>query len=744
MRASKNPAFLISHEVSDQNLTPSVAGAWINAIDCGASGSEFQSVGTISSESNEITVEEVGDFQVGQWVTIYHCNPHYYGMVYNEAEPYLAKNQTPLKDELELRGLDENKTWQTFLIHFEKTSPLTFNWMAIDPSFQTHFDSEPVVSRKWCWQGENLPLSREWINLADGVQMRLKKIDWLPGQSVSFHARNRLITKIIDIRNNTLILNDQATCDTSQALVCHNDQFALQSAVDLAIAERKSLFIPAGRYRLSKGLWIRNCSLRVEGAHREHTVLDVKDDHTSVFWISGGKEVVVRNLGMIGHTGFMELPSHCHFANASGYAFWPTANQQMEIKGCAAANIVSTEHILFEDVNVTRMASEVFYLHGSDRFDSPPYIQAPHEAMPELQRQYTKSCIFQRCNVSDCGFNVFNNNDHGENTSILNCRVERAANFCEGAGRFTRIIGNYCLDGCPTSIHGGGNPEDLRQLGPCQAIISDNVFESGKFPIAGGLSISNGATQVIVANNQFIGFSKESAITILNNGGGKKGMPVRSITVTGNMIDLTQMEDNPNNERAGISVSASNVIIANNHIFVRDKNIQKVTGIHVATGITNVNVHDNIISNCSWGLRAGGKICLHQGDEERFAFLPLESEVVEVINSNSFYDKELSNVWDYMPGYSGWHIRWLTSLNFKTIAIVESYDPDKRIITLKNAIQMRTGDKFAIYPSEANWQLHHNTIADCTYPITINSLPKSGVNIRDNTISPLISNGMAQ
>ena len=67
--------------------------------------------------------------------------------------------------------------------------------------------------------------------------------------------------------------------------------------------------------------------------------------------------------------------------------------------------------------------------------------------MPELHKQYTKSCVFHRCHVSDCGFNAFNNNDFAENTSILHCHVERVANFCENASRFTRIIGNYCLDG---------------------------------------------------------------------------------------------------------------------------------------------------------------------------------------------------------------------------------------------------------------------------------------------------------
>lgn len=703
---------------------------WINARDFGASGSEFESVGRIAADSNEIILDDVGDFEIGQEITISHCNPHYYGTVYNTAEPYLAKNQKLLEDELELRGLDDDKAWQTFVIHFEKTDPVAFSWMAVDPVFQTDADHDPIFRPKWSWQGKSRPVDDKWFSLTNGVEARFKKIDWEAGQSISFHARNRLIAKIIDIKGNKLILSESATKGADKALIRHHDQAALQVAVNAAVQAGKGLFIPTGRYRLNVGLWIENTSLRIEGAHRESVILDITEAHTAAFWISGGKEITVRNLGIVGHTGFLELPGR-PFTTATGYPFWPMANELMEVKGCAAANIVSVEHLLFEDVNATRMASEAFYLHGAERFGSPPYIQAPHEGMTELREQYTKSCIFHRCHVADCVFNAFNNNDHGENTSILHCHVERVGNLCEGAGRFTRIIGNYLLDGCCAGIHGGGKEEDLLKLGPCQAIISDNVFEGGKY--LGGITIGNSASQVIIANNMFVGFSKESAITVL---AGARGLPCRSVTITGNDIDLSRMEGNPDRERVGMTIEASNVIIANNHISLRGKKNAKVTGIQIADHAVNIHVHDNIIENCDCGLRSGSRVYVKDGEKGRFEYHHTESEVVELVGACSFRDKGLPREnWNSDLSYCKWHLQWLTGKNSGKKQVIESYNAGTREFKVKEGVDSDVGDRFFIYPDIANWQIHNNTMVACEVPMQIDLLSDCGVNVKDNANS---------
>ncbi len=700
----------------------------IDASDCGASGSEFKTVGAITAGSNVIRVDDVGDFRVGQEVEVSHCHLHHYGTVYAAGKPALAGSQHKLEGEVELSGLDDAKPWQTFVIHFDATDPVTFRWMAVDPAYQTMVRHEPVTFREWVWQGTGVPISGDWLPLLDGVRMRFRKRDWEPGQCISFHARNRLLASITGISGKMLTLSAPATRDAVSAEIRHHDQSALQTAVDMAIADRKNLFIPAGRYRLSSGLWIRNASLGIEGAHREHTLLDISGDNTAVFWISGGKDVSVRNLAMLGHTGFMELPADHSFPTVQGSAFWPTANQQMEVKGCAAANIVSTEHLLFEDLKVSRMVSEAFYLHGADRLGNPPFIQAPHEGMHELARQYTKSCIFHRCHVSDCGFNAFNNNDFAENTSILHCHVERVHNFCEGAGRFIRIIGNYVLDGCATSIHSCSRAWPLK-LGPCQAVISDNVFEGGA--ISGGISIGNAATQVVISNNLFIGYSKESAITVF---AGTRGSPVRTVNITGNIVDLTRLGDNPEHDRVGIAVSASNVVVANNQIYVRGSKTGNVTAIHVSDHAVNIHVHDNIVENCDWGFRTGSRVYVVDDGKGRFEYRHTESEVGEVLGSGLFRDRKLPGGWDEVPAYCGWHIKWLSGANAGVTTTIEGFTTKERIMRLKEPLQLQTGDRFALYPAKMNWQIHNNTIENCTHPFTVDLLVTEGVQIKDNLL----------
>ena len=455
------------------------------------------------------------------------------------------------------------------------------------------------------------------------------------------------------------------------------------------------------------------------------TTLDISDDHTAAFWIAGGKEVVIRNLGMTGHTGFLELPAHQPaFKTAGGSNFWPTANQQMEVKGCAAANFVGTEHLLFEDLKVSRMASEAFYSHSADRYGTPAFVQSPHEGMPELHKQYTKSCVFHRCHVIDCGFNAFNNNDFAENTSILHCHVERATNFCENASRFTRIIGNYCLDGCATSVH-GGTADNPRRIGSTQAVIADNVFEAGTF--LGGISIGNHATQVAIANNIFLGFSKECAIII--SGG-------RRVTVTGNHIDLTQLEGCPDNERCGIQIEASNVLVADNHIYVRGERSEKTTGVHIADDAVNVHLHDNIIENCNCGLRSGRRVYVPKDKGGRFEFRHTEGEVESTIDTRSCSVKRLPRPCDISNPYHGWNLRWLTGSNTGLTFIIESYDHSTRKLVLKEALAIHPGDVFMVWPVHLNWRIHHNSVVDCEIPTLLEQPTSDGVDLDGNLVSP--------
>ncbi len=692
---------LFACDETDRGGAPAVSrSAWLNAASFGASGSSARVGGTVEDGGQCVVLDDVADFQAGQEVAISGCHLHYYGTIYNEREPFYAKNQRRLDGEIEIRGLAADKTWQTFLLHFDGGEPGSWKWMVIDPAHQTCTLHEPVIRRLWQWQEENLPVGADWVALCDGVEIRFRHTAWVRGQSLCFHARNRLLTRIAELRGRTVRLADPLNTAEGRVEVTHFAQSALQSALDAAVAQRKGLLIPEGRYRLSTGLWLRDASARIEGTHREHTILDVSEDHTAVFWAAGGRDVAIRNLCMTGHTGFLELPANTAFNTATGFPFWPTANQQMEVKGCAAVNAVGTEFLTFEDLLVRRMASEAFYLHGSDRYGTPSYIQGPHENHPGLDHQFTKSCIYHRCRVEDCGFNAFNNNDHAENTSILHCRVERATNFCENASRFTRVIGNYVKDGCSFSIH-GGRATDPEKVGPTQAIITNNVFEGGT--ILGGLSIGHSADMVTVSNNLFLGFSKESAITVLGG---------RRVILSGNQIDLTRIEDNPDHERCGICIEAPNVLVADNHIFARGELSDKVTAIHLAEDASGVHIHDNLIENCGWGIRQGRRIYVPEREEGCFfVFRKTEGEVVEVKSPSEWVVAELPKRTGEGLSYQGWALAWLDDPGQRLE--IESFDAATRLLRLKSDAASPPGRRFTIHPPDRHWSIHHNTLIGC-------------------------------
>jgi hypothetical protein len=389
---------------------------------------------------------------------------------------------------------------------------------------------------------------------------------------------------------------------------------------------------------------------------------------------------------------------------------------------------VSTEHLLFEDLKVTGMAAEAFYLHGASRYGEKPYVQAPHEGMPELQKQYTKSCTFQRCTVYDCAFNAFNNNDQGENTSILNCHVERVGNFCESAGRFLRIIGNYAKDCHFAGLNGHGRSQRPEEIDGMQAIIADNVFEGGRWGY--GIGVSNPVAEIMISNNLFIACSKAPAIAIYNQG--QCGFPARAtISITGNNIDLSCREKFPDRDRVGIVVTGANVIIADNHIYARGPVSEKVTGVSIADNSVNVHVHDNLISNCYYGIRSGTRqyVDREQG-RGRFEFVHTESAVAESLSPDRFKDQKLP----YTSYYRGWQLRWLTGANAGKISTVKDFEHHTRTITLKEPIQLQPGDRFDVYPKFANWQIHHNTMENCVQPLALELLTADGIMRKDNVI----------
>ena len=693
--------------------------AWLDPRDFGASGSETTAIGGISSGSNELLLENFGDFVPGNEITADGCFTHTYGMLYNDREPYLAGNQQPLTDEVEIRGVKHIHKHRVFILHI--TAPGVFSWMVVDPEYQTCLLTEPIKNFYWEWQEKNIAILDKWTSLADGVEIRFNRREWAPGEVIMFHATKCRTARILEVKGNTLVLDRKAEIDCEYVIVRHHDQAAMQKCIDCAISEGKGVRIPQGRFNLSEGLRISEASICVVGAGREQTILDVSGAHTAVFWVAGGKELVLRNFSMVGNTGFDELPTNRPFFTATGYHFWPTANQQMEVWGSAALNAVGTEYILCENLAVSKMASEAFYLHGSDRGGRKPFIQAQHEGIDSLLHQYTHNAIFHQCRVFDCGFNAFNNNDFGENTWIVNCHVENVGNFCENVSRFTRVIGNYIRNCHALTIGRIGSPREFAGLS--QAVIVDNVFEGGD--TKRGLGISG--DEVIVSKNIFSGYSKESAIKISG---------ASHVVCTANVINLSCDKGNPDHLRDGIDINGDNIIVADNNIVNRSSENSNVTGIAISEASKNIIIHDNIIKNCSVGIRTGSRIFQRSipddmtsgdwtGEYEKITAKVQGSEareLVALLPEHLLIPSQLTGEWIISLVQGG--------AEFCTDNLV--MEGRTLHITFSEVVKFCVGDIIRLCPKKLNWNIHDNMFVDCSQAFKLRDISKLEVVLRDN------------
>jgi hypothetical protein len=656
---------------------------WLNVRDCGASGSAFETTAATTTGSKQITVKNIGDFKVGQGVMVSRCNIRYVNpTLWGPGEPYIGAS----KDTgLEIRGYDGSAgSWIVFLLEIDSAGP-TFRW------------SDDLARS---WKATKVSITYDWQPLGGGVEVRFSRRDWKPGHMISFSARDQLISTIEKIEGNVLTLGAAANRTANDAVVRHCDNMALQAAIDRAIREKKNVFIPVGRYRLANSLFVRNASaIVIEGQSAEETILDISDGQGVCLALDHGTEVTVRNLRLLGHTGLAEQPAA--FRTSSGFSFWACT-----LKSCGGTSINATERVLFENVHASRMASECFISGG------------PYRRGAEEPKQYTKSATFLRCSVTDCAANAFNNCDFAENTSILHCRIDGAGwHAYEGSGRFVRFIGNYVRNAGPVTIgdipHTLPREDHYHDLGIGQAIVRDNVFEGiGR---CGGVTVIYGTAQVVVANNLFINYNGNaivaSSATVHNN------YPSQNISISGNIIDLTCIGGKPAS-RMGIHVSASGVQLHDNQIYVRGACDPKATGIELRDGALNVNAHDNLIRNCARGI----------------VTQRLSGTITEAADSRTFRQAGLPLEWRTSHLYRDWNLVWLKDGKPSDQSVIEGYDAKMLQFKLKEPRDMKPGDRFEVFPSSANWNIHDNIITGCPQPLALTSHGSDTSFFRDNLI----------
>ncbi len=685
-------------------LASSPPFAFLDARECGASGSEFSTTAATEKGLTNITVADPGDFQVGQGIMLSQCNPRCTRQTIWGPRHVVVMGR-PLENKVEIRGYDGTQgDWLVLLLDVPEGTR-SFRW------------SEDLA-RTWT---EPAAINGDWQPLRDGIEVRFNEHDWEKGYTVHFSLRGQLVTAIDKIEGKVLTLRDAPTRTVPAAALRHCDDAALQAAIDRAIHEKRNLHVPVGRYRLSRGLYVRNAAaITIEGASPVDTVLDISEGEGACITLSKGLDVTLRNFTMVGHSGFAERDQCGHLRTRGSSYFWGFG-----AKGCNAVSISSTARVLVENCHGRRMATECF-VSGSASRGTPDKPNSAH----------CKQTTYLRCSAVDCGRNGFNDVMCGsENTSVLHCRIVDVGGCAwEGASRFVKFVGNYVRNAGTVAMGnlGPANHDDtFPELGAGQHIIADNVFESA-VPYGGcAIRAAVGATQVLVRDNLFVNFGS-SAVNI----SGKSDLthyPSANATISGNLFDMTEIGEK-SSPRIAVDVSASDVIVADNQIYVRGDCDPQVTAIQVQEPAVNINVHDNLIRNCGAGILTGRA----------------SSRVGEVFDDRTFALGVRTVPLDHRAAAQcrGWGLAWLTAGRPTALSTIESITGAARTDTVKITLQaphtFQAGDRFELIPPSPNWNIHGNTITDCRRPIVLDSYGGPGSLLRANTINRGTATGVNQ
>ena len=663
---------------------------WLNARECGASGSTFETSASTAEGSAQITVEDVGDFQVGQGVMVSKSNIRYLPtQLWGTGERY--RNSKPVEGSVEVRGYDGSAgSWAVYVLDIAPSPAPAFRWT--DDLGRT-------------WHPEQ-PVTHDWQPLSGGIEVRLNQRDWETGYVIALGARDQLISRIEKIEGKVLTLRDPANRTVKGAVVRHNDTLALQAAIDRALKEKRNLYVPVGHYRLARGLRVSNpAAFTIEGASAVDTVLDISEGEGACITLAEGTEATVRNFRMTGFMAFDERDKAGEMRTRGSTAVWGFA-----LKHCNAVTIGNTERVLVENCHGSRMSGECFVAGGRSRGAVKP------------GQSHTKKITYLRCSVTDSARNAFNDVMCGiENTDVLNCRiVDVGGNSWEGASRFVKFAGNYVRNAGPIGIGNLGpcnRDATYPDLGAGQTLVADNVFEGNICYGNCAIRTSRGSTQVIVRNNLFINFG--SSGVEIGGGGYPDEFPAANTTVTGNIFDMTAVGQK-STSRTAITVGADDTVVSDNQIYVRGTNDAAVTGIRLREPAVNALVHDNLVRNCGVGLLGEAA----------------QSVVGKVEDASAFAVGSGSVPLGWQPHlYRGWTLAWLRDGKSAGTSEIEALEPLAQRFRLKQPRDMKAGDRFEVSPGSLNWAIHDNLITGCLRPVVLIAQGSDTSVLKDNVIS---------
>jgi len=664
---------------------------FLNARTFGAKGSDFITTMNATAGSNIITVDDIGDFEVGDEVVVTKCFINFPARVLFERRDSSPVNtrkwihNQPVGERIAFDGYDGSQGGRV-CYYFD-----------FDPDDTMHFRWTKDFARTW---HEGVKITDGWIDIEDGIRIKVGDFkERSYGCTAAFVCDDKMIAVIEKIEGNKIYLSQTAN-KTSTGQIMHSDSCAIQKAIDAAISENKSVFLPNGKYRLAYSLVIANAnSFIFEGESSNGTIIDNCFDHIGIekeggscFVVKDNKEVILKDLFMTGNLGFADRDITGCLPMKGGDSVWGF----YFIKTNATC-LMNNESVYIENCHARGMSAECFYASGIYR------------EVAEDPASYRRSIIYNRCTVEDCARNAFNNNDNAEHTSILNCRVIDVGGCSwEGASRFVKINGCYFRNAGSIAlgnVRGRKARGYLDKLPTGQHIITDNYFEGGVCYGHAMFKIGSCATQITIANNTFINFNS-NGIWFMGESG-DTDMPCENLIVSGNSFDMTAV-DGESEERYAINITAPFATVADNQIYTRGDIDQKLTGIIVSDDVTRLNIHDNTISGCKAGIAseyAVGIVGLVSGDNTFYR---------ETVRAGQEGTKPMM-LRHRSDKFRGWKLVWLSdTMNSE----IQEFDTDTLQFTLKENRVMKSGDRFYIYnPNALPWSIHHNLIDRCTQPM---------------------------
>jgi len=670
-----------------------MGNGFINARDFGATGSDYVTRAHSTAGSCEFILADIGDFKVGDEVLVKGCDPHVElctlferkDMSFVNRRPW--KHNQPLDGRVELDGYDGSQgDWVVYIVDLWPEAPNTFRWTK-------NFGVE--------WH-DGLEITDGWIYIDGKVRVKIndfKEREW--GCTATFVCTSRMVAKVEGVEGDVLTLSEQASI-TSSSTILHSDSEAIQRAIDTAIAEKKSVFLPNGKYRITKSLMINEPSgFTFEGENGTDTIIDnslgavgIERPAGSCFYVNGGEDVTLKNFSMIGCYGFKERSRGVNMFCRGGTSVFGFYFQKSN-----ATCFINTKRVLVENCHARKMSAECFYSMGDPREIANP---------PE---KYTRSITYLRCSVEDCARNAFNNNDKAEGTSILYCRIKDVGNAAwEGASRFVKIHGCYISNTGAVAIGNIRRRVDyLNKLGTAQHIITDNYFEAGtQDRKCSMIKIGSFASQIVVKGNVFMNFNSP-AIEVRGEGQTVDTAP-ENVIISGNSIDLTAIGEE-SVDRYGIRITSGFVTASDNHIYVRGQADKMTKGIIVSDDVIRASIHDNTIAGVGVGIHSDKVLCV----------------VGDVLSDRSFYTKAGRSGTASKPmfpregslNYADWRVHWLKD---GTESEILELDLAALNFTLKEPRDLKDGDEFYLYAvRELPWSIHHNIIDNCPTPLSLES-----------------------